>query len=228
MVTAGPAHFAARQQQERRVVDAVRQLLDDGAADPSIDEISRTGRMSKAIIYRHVASKEELYLLALCSYQEELVELLRRAPVDQDPLTRLDSYADTYIDFCLRYPAYLDCTIGLLRHTWHHLSQQISTALENRVMTLIAEANAMLTDLLIAGRDAGVFDLPPIDLNLITHLTYTCTIGVMHGLRSESGVRRGAGGQAERFPLDKDAALTLLRVGLYRMYGVAVPTDANN
>jgi AcrR family transcriptional regulator len=202
MVTAGTAPLSARRQQEHRIVDAVRQLLDEGVEDPSIEEISRRGRMSKAIIYRHVATKEELYLLALCSYQEELGSYFRQVPDTAAPLSRLEDLTDIYVAFCLRYPAYLDCTASLQRYTWAELARRVSPALLQRVTSLIGSTNSRMTAVLVAGREDGTFTVSAPDLDVITHILYTSTMGIARGLRSGEGLRRDDRGHPEAFPVN--------------------------
>jgi AcrR family transcriptional regulator len=219
MVTAGAAPLSARQQQEHRVVEAVRELLDGGVHDPSIDEISRRGRMSKAIIYRHVTSKEELYLLALCSYQEELARHLAAVPETLDPLTQLEDIADKYIAFCLRYPAYLDCAAGLQRYTTAELSARVSPALLQRVTSLIGLVNNRLTQVLAAGRDTGVFTIPFDDLDTITVLIYTSAMGALAALRGAVGIRLGPTGTPERYSVDRVTAIRIMLHGLHLQLG---------
>jgi AcrR family transcriptional regulator len=224
MVTAGAAQLSARQQQERRVVDAVRQLLDEGVQDPSIDEISRCGRMSKAIIYRHVSSKEELYLLALCSYQEEFAAILQEIPETMDPQAQLNKIAHRYIAFCQRYPAYVDCTAGLHRQqTMGSLSPQVAPALLQRVTAVVAAVNTRITRALAAGRDKGVFDIPIDNLDLVTWLIYTAILGVMQGARQKVGIREGASGHPEVFPIARDDITRILLIALSRLVGVTPP-----
>src|SRR5256885_10449520 len=70
-----PTPLAARANREKQIVAATRALFDEqGVQEAAIDGIARAVGINKALIYRHVASKEELLILALISYLEELGE----------------------------------------------------------------------------------------------------------------------------------------------------------
>src|SRR3954462_1038654 len=65
----------ARADRERQIVAATRELFDEqGVQEAAIDGVARAVGINKALIYRHVASKEELFILVLVSYLEELSE----------------------------------------------------------------------------------------------------------------------------------------------------------
>src|SRR5436189_4145089 len=104
----------ARADRERQIVAATRELFDEqGVQEAAIDTIARAVGINKALIYRHVASKEELFILALISYLGELREALGNDLVD--PEAALRESMDRYTTFCLEYPAFLDCSLSLMR-----------------------------------------------------------------------------------------------------------------
>src|SRR4051794_28122458 len=93
---------AARADRERQIVAATRLLFDEqGVQEAAIDEVARAVGINKALIYRHVASKEELFVLVVTSY---LAELRDGYPDDlSDPLAALRESLVRYTGFCLAY-----------------------------------------------------------------------------------------------------------------------------
>ena len=86
---------------------------EQGVQEAAIDGVARAVGINKALIYRHVASKEELFILVLISY---LGELRDGFPEDRsDPVAALRESIDRYTAFCLEYPAFLDCALSLMR-----------------------------------------------------------------------------------------------------------------
>ena len=64
-----------RNQRERELVEATRALFDErGLQDAPMDEIARAVGINKALIYRVFASKEELFVLTVTHYLDELRE----------------------------------------------------------------------------------------------------------------------------------------------------------
>src|SRR5581483_3488646 len=76
---------SVRREREREIVAATRALFDQrGMQDAPIEEIARAVGINKALIYRHFASKEELYVLTLTSYLSELAERLDETPGERE------------------------------------------------------------------------------------------------------------------------------------------------
>ncbi len=100
-------------ERERSIVDATRTLFDQrGMQDAPIDEIAREVGLSRALIYRHFSSKEELFTLTVTRYLDELAERLADADAaDADPRERLERVTDAFTGFCIDYPAFLDCAL---------------------------------------------------------------------------------------------------------------------
>ena len=82
----------ARRARERKIVDATRDLFDEqGMQDARIDRIARRVGINKALIYRHFASKEELFVLTVTRYLAEIDARLAasRSYAAGDELARL-------------------------------------------------------------------------------------------------------------------------------------------
>ena len=104
-----PPAATTRRERERDIVDATRALFDErGLQDAPIEEIARAVGINKALIYRVFSSKEELFVLTVTTYLDEL----REAAAGTDDLR---AALDVFTRFCLRYPAFLDCALSLMR-----------------------------------------------------------------------------------------------------------------
>src|SRR3954449_8171422 len=102
-----PAPATIRNQRERELVEATRALFDErGLQDAPMDEIARAVGINKALIYRHFASKEELFVVTVTLYLADLTGRLLEVGPDADPVQRLRLVSERYADFCLEYPAF--------------------------------------------------------------------------------------------------------------------------
>src|SRR5205814_9834584 len=105
------AHPAlARRERERDLVRATRALFDErGMQDAPMEEIARAVGIARGLIYRHFASKEELYVLTVTDYLDELDAVLRDARSETfDHAAQLVAWGTAHPGFRLRYPAFLD------------------------------------------------------------------------------------------------------------------------
>jgi AcrR family transcriptional regulator len=191
---------SARRARERDIVAATRQLFDErGLQDAPIEDIARAVGINKALIYRHFSSKEELYVLALTSYLSELAERLQELP-EADAVQRLEAGWRCYTDFCLEYPAFLDCGLSLMRGAASELRETVSDAVWIRLGQSMAACLEKLSRILALGAQEGVFEVPDPDFTA-NHL-YTQTLGTMHLARIGVGVRTGLGGVPEPFAIE--------------------------
>jgi AcrR family transcriptional regulator len=188
-------------QRERDIVDATRAAFDQrGMQDAPIDEIARAVGISRALIYRHFSSREELFVLTVTRYLTELEGRLGDAAASAtDPVEQLRAITGAYADFCLEYPAFLDCAISLMRRPAVELRESVSDAVWIRLGQGMASCLGACAEVLAAGRDAGVFSVSDPDFTA-NHL-WTAGLGAMHLARSGVGVRMGAGGP-DAFPVD--------------------------
>ncbi len=197
---------SVRREREREIVEATRALFDQrGMQDAPIEEIARAVGINKALIYRHFASKEELYVLALTSYLTELAERLDETPGESaaadgaasrvDAVARLEHGWRCYTDFCLQYPAFVDCGLSLMRQPAAVLRESVSDSIWMRLGVGMAGCLGRLSEIL------GAFDVEDPDFTA-NHL-YTQTLGTMQLARIGIGVRapRG-GGVPEMFEID--------------------------
>ncbi len=189
---------AVRQARERKIVDATRALFDErGVQDARIDRIARRVGINKALIYRHFASKEELFALTTTQYVTEINALL--AGVDSetsDASERLRRGFELFADYGIEYPAFLDCALSLLRQPADELRAQVSDGVWLHLGRTIGACIGWLAGVL---RDLGVAD-PDQRANQV----YLQAIGVLHLARSGIGLRAIGSGAAEAFPVSRD------------------------
>jgi AcrR family transcriptional regulator len=202
MPLAKPRH-ARRRERERDIVDATRDLFDaQGMQDASIERIARAVGINKAVIYRHFGSKEELFVLAVTRYLDELAE--ENAGVEEiaEPVERLRAMCEAYTSFCLRYPAFLDCALSLMRRPAGELRERVSEAVWVRLGQAMARCLAPLSRVLAEGAQAGVFDVEDPDFTA-NHL-WTQVLGTMHLARLGVGVREAAPGVPAAFAIEPE------------------------
>jgi AcrR family transcriptional regulator len=193
-------------QRERDIVDATRALFDQrGMQDAPIDEIARAVGLSRALIYRHFSSKEELFTLTVTRYLDDLCERLGAAVEEagDEPREQLVRLTEEFADFCLEYPAFLDCALSLMRRPAAELHDTVSDAVWFRLGQGMASCLGLVSRVLEAGRDAGVFAVEDPDFTA-NHL-WAQGLGAMHLARLGVGVRAGAHGLGDPFPIEPDA-----------------------
>ncbi len=198
---AAPTRLSRRREREREIIAATRLLFDErGLQDASIESIARAVGINKALIYRYFSSKEELYVLTLSSYLADLAELLEEVPVELDPVARLEEGWLRYTDFCLRYPAFLDCGLSLMRRSAEELRESISDAIWIRLGQNMAACLSKLSKILAEGAAQGVFHVE--DPDFTANQLYAQTLGTMHLARIGVGVRTVSGNIPEPFTIE--------------------------
>lgn len=196
-----PSRASRRREREREIIAATRLLFDErGLQDAPIESIAREVGINKALIYRYFSSKEELYVLTLSSYLADLSKRLDDVPGELAPVARLEEGWLRYTDFCLQYPAFLDCGLSLMRRSAEELREAISDAIWIRLGQTMAACLGKLSQILAEGAEQGVFTVP--DPDFTANLLYAQTLGTMHLARIGVGVRSAAGGIPEPFSIE--------------------------
>ncbi len=189
---------AIRRAREREIVDATRALFDErGTQDAHIDRIARRAGINKAIIYRHFASKAELFALTTTRYLAEIDALL--AAVDgetSDAPERLRRGFEAFADYSIEHPAFLDCALSLMRQPADDLREQVSDAVWLRLGQAIGACVGWLASVL---DELGVAE-PDKHANQL----YLQAIGVLHLARSGVGLRASPPGAPEAFPVSPE------------------------
>jgi AcrR family transcriptional regulator len=198
-----PTRLESRRQRERDIVDATRALFDErGMQDAPIEEIARAVGINKALIYRHFASKEELFVLTITLYLQELDARFREIPEDLDPLVQFKAAGEAFIDFMLQYPAFLDCALMLMRRPFADLVGEVSEGILLRLGQAMAACLSRTSRILKVGAEQGVFRIE--DPDYTSNHLYAQALGAMHLARVRTGVREmhGTTGIPEPFPID--------------------------
>jgi len=198
------ARRASREAREAHIVDATRALFDErGVQDAPIDDIARAVGINKALIYRHFASKDELFVLTMTRYLAELAERVATELDDADaPRRQLERAIGEYTAFCLQYPAFLDCALSLMRQPAEELRDRVSEAVWLRLGRGMGTLLGGLSDILARGAATGQFAVTDPDFTA-NHL-YAQALGTMHLARTGVGVRVPASGIPEMFSLDPE------------------------
>jgi AcrR family transcriptional regulator len=196
----GSTHRERRRARERTIVATTRTLFDErGRRDAPVDEIARAAGMNKALIYRSFDSKEEIFVLTVTDYLAELKARAEELPDPEQPVLALRRLCECYVDFCLQYPAFLDCALALMHRPAGELRARVSGAVWFRLGRSMAACLGPLERLLAAGVEDGVFALK--DPAFTANHLYTQVLGSMHLARVGVGVREAAPGVAETFQI---------------------------
>ena len=206
---------ARRRARERKIVDATRALFDErGTQDARIDHIARRVGINKALIYRHFASKEELFALTTTRYIAEISALLDAVDAQaSDAAERLRRGFEAFADYGIEHPAFLDCALALLRQPAEDLRAQVSDAVWLRLGRTIGACTGWLTDVL---DDLGVVE-PDRHANQL----YLQAIGVLHLARSGVGLRAIGPGVVEALPV----SLEQVRAACVQLALAVAPPD---
>ncbi len=196
-----------RQVRERDLVAATRALFDErGMQDAQIDEIARAAGIARGLVYRHFSSKEELYVLTVTHYLDELGELLEAAVEGDDaPALRLERCTEAFARYCRRYPAFLDSSQALMRRPARELSEIVSESVWLRLGQGMARCLACVAAVLRDGADAGDFRVD--DPDYMANVLWTQALGVMHLARIRVGVRQEAPNVPALFTITPDQAV---------------------
>ena len=198
---APPRQAELRRTRERELVAATRALFDErGLQEAPIEEIAKAVGIARGLIYRHFSSKEELYVLTVTDYLDELDGVLAEAVrADDDHVAQLEAWARAYAEFCGRYPAFLDCALSLMHRPARELHDIVSESVWLRLGQGIGRCVEHVADLLRRGGEAGVFAID--DVDYAANVMWTQTLGVMHLARIGVGVRQAAPAIPELFPV---------------------------
>jgi AcrR family transcriptional regulator len=222
MATSQPV--SSRRTRQRDLVAATRALFDEkGMQDAPIEEIARSVGIARGLVYREFSSKEELYVLTVTEYLTELDGILAASVEGEaDHATQLERWADAFARFCLRYPAFLDSSLSLMRGPARGLYDSVSESVWLRLGQGIGSCVSHVSTLLRNGAAAGAFDVD--DPDYIANVLWTQMLGVMHLARSKVGVRQAAPGVPELFVIDPERIVRTCVCGALATVGGHPPT----
>lgn len=227
MVAMASQPSSMRRDRERELVRATRALFDErGMQDAPIEQIARAVGIARGLIYRHFSSKEELFVLTVTDYLDELEGLLREASSPElDAVAQLEAWARAYVGFCLRYPAFLDCALSLMHRPARDLREALSESVWLRLGQGIAGCVVQVSEILRLGAAEGTFTVE--DPDYMANVLWTQILGAMHLARIRVGVRQAAPGIPALFAVEPETlaqtciASALATVGAQRA-GIAI------
>jgi AcrR family transcriptional regulator len=93
-------------QRRATLVQAASELFAQRGYDHvSLDEVARRCGVTKVIVYRHFASKKDLYLKLLAAHRDELLAVLARGMATDAPLeARVPAVAEAWFDYVENHP----------------------------------------------------------------------------------------------------------------------------
>jgi len=189
---------------ERDLVRVTRALFDEkGVQDAPIEQIARAAGIARGLVYRHFSSKEELFVLTVTDYLAELDGVLAGAIArGRTPTARLKRCAEAYAGFCVRYPAFIDCALSLMRRPASDLQDIVSESVWLRLGQGMAGCSDQLAEVLRQGVEAGDFAVD--DPDYMANFLWTSTLGAMHLARIRIGLRQEARGLPVAFAVEPD------------------------
>ncbi len=204
IVPVATATTPLRKVRERDLVRATRALFDQrGMQDAPIEEIAKAAGIARGLVYRHFSSKEELFVLTVTDYLDELAVLLEDAiAAGRTNPTRLRRCTEAFAQFCLRYPAFIDSSLSLMRRPARELQEVVSESVYLRLGQGMARCSNQLAEVLRAGSEAGDFDVA--DPDYMANFLWTAVLGSMHLSRIRGGVRQAAPGVPVLFAVEPD------------------------
>jgi AcrR family transcriptional regulator len=196
-----------RASRERTIVSATRTLFDErGLQDARVEDIARAAGLNKALIYRAFSSKDEIFVLTATSYLDELRTRTDAVEVITDPAIQLRRVLTVFADFCLDYPAFLDCGLSLLRRPAAELRDTLSDAAWFRVSRAVGRCVAAVQRVLETGAADGVIEVD--DAGFTAGRLLTQMMGSMHLARTGVSVRESAPGALTAVALDPEQVRT--------------------
>jgi AcrR family transcriptional regulator len=174
--------------------------------EAQVDEIARAAGIARGLLYRHFSSKEELYVLTVTDYLDEVAGRLEEAVEgDDSPTLRLERCTEAFARYCQRYPAFLDSSQALMRRPAGELSEIVSESVWLRLGQSMARCLECVARVLRAGAETGEFDVS--DADYMANVLWTQALGVMHLARIQAGVRQVAPGVPALFRITPDMVI---------------------
>ncbi|HEY9565190.1 MAG TPA: TetR/AcrR family transcriptional regulator [Nocardioides sp.] len=206
-----------RRQREAEILAATRALFDQrGVRDVQIDEIAKSVGTNRAILYRHFSGKEELFALTLVGYLDELRDAMAKVVAEgKAPEAQLASLVETFVDFGIEHPAFVDCAQTLMRRPGPELLDEISESALFRLGRGISSCLVQLSSTLDEGVAAGLFEVD--DTTLLANYMYSTGFGALQLARVGMVIQELAPGiptiaplsvaQVRRYLIDTSLAL---------------------
>jgi AcrR family transcriptional regulator len=201
--SAAAARRARRASREETIIAATRALFDErGIRDARVEDIARAACLNKALIYRAFSSKDEIFALTATSYLDELRARTDAVETMPDAAAQLREVLTVFADFCVSYPAFLDCGLSLLRRPAPELRETLSDAVWFRVSRAVGRCVGAVQRALEAGVEQELVEID--DPGFTAGRLLTQIMGSMHLSRIGVSVREAAPGTVTAVPLDSE------------------------
>jgi AcrR family transcriptional regulator len=201
--SAAVARRRRRASRERDIVAATRMLFDErGLQDARVDDIARAAGINKALIYRAFSSKDEIFALTATSYLDDLRALTDQAELIEDGPQRLREILSVFADFCVTYPAFLDCGLSLLRRPARELRETLSDGAWFRVSQAVGRCVGVVQRALEAAAAQQALEVD--DPGFLAGRLLTQMMGSLHLARSGVSLREAAPGAIVGVPLESE------------------------
>lgn len=197
------ARRARRASREQTIVAATRSLFDQrGIQDARVEDIARAAGLNKALIYRAFSSKDEIFALTATSYLDELRARTDAVEVIPDAAAQLRHVLTVFADFCVTYPAFLDCGLSLLRRPALELRETLSDAAWFRVSRAVGRCVGAVQRVLEAGVKQEVVEVD--DPGFTAGRLLTQMMGSMHLSRTGVSLREATPGVVTAVVIDPE------------------------
>lgn len=215
---------ARRRDREREILEATRRLFDErGEQDVQIEDVAREAGLNKALIYRHFSGKDELFALVIVSYVADFLAVVEELDDEGPAEERIVAFAEAFLDYCLRHPAFIECAMTMLRLPGHELLERISEGAMLQMGRAVASALHRPIALLREGDAAGEFRVA--DPDYTANAMYVQILGLAHLARVGNAIRELPDGMPWFFPVEPGQ----VRASVRALVGAAVrtaPADA--
>lgn len=182
-----------RASREQAIIAATRTLFDQrGMQDARIEDIAHAAGLNKALIYRAFSSKDEIFVLTATSYLDELRARTDAVDPARDAAARLRQILTVFAEFCIAYPAFLDCGLALLRRPSPELRDTLSDAVWFRMSRAVGRCVGAVQRVLEDGVEQGLLYVD--DPGFAAGRLLTQMMGSMHLARTGVSVREAAPG----------------------------------
>jgi AcrR family transcriptional regulator len=195
------AAAARRRERQQEIITATRALFDErGVRDMKIEDVATSVGINRAIIYRHFSGKEELFALTLVGYLKDLdVCLTDAVKGKRKPTTQLRAVIEAFVDFGLAYPAFVDCSLTLMRRPGPELLEEVSESAMFRLGREIATCMEHVVIPIREGVETGEMKVD--DPYQLANTLYATGLGGLQLARLGILVRPAAPGIPEVVPL---------------------------
>ncbi len=192
-----------RASREQAIIAATRMLFDErGLQDARVEDIARAAGLNKALIYRAFSSKDEIFALTATSYLDELRALSDEAESIPDGVQRLHEVLTVFANFCVTYPAFLDCGLSLLRRPALELREILSDAAWFRVSRAVGRCVGVVERALEVGVAQQAIEVE--DPGFLAGRLLTQMMGSLHLCRSGVSLREPVPGAVTAVDLEPE------------------------